>query len=319
MSGIVNKVKAALHSDHSSSTTHGTTTTGTTTSGTAEGVAGPHSSRVGNTVDPRIDSDLDNPRTVGASNTATHGTTGLPGTHGTSSTTTAGPHSSSGLTGTSHSTGTASSTTPHNNNLMNKLDPRVDSTTTGAYSGNHASNTTGTGPLTGNTAHSSGLTGNTHSSGLTGTSHNTTGTGYGTSSSTTTPHNNNMMNKIDPRVDSATTGAYSGTHAGHTSGISSGTGTHGGISSSTNAGPHQSNVGNKIDPLVDSDLDGRGNRHGASTGGILGASGSHATAGSGTAQNTAGPHNSDLANKLDPRVDSNRDDSKTFMGDKTHA
>lgn len=65
----------------------------------------------------------------------------------------------------------------------------------------------------------------------------------------------------------------------------------------------QSNLANKADPRVDSDLDGRGNRHGASTGasaGVFGASGSHATAGSGTAQNTAGPHNSDALNKIDP-------------------
>lgn len=59
-------------------------------------------------------------------------------------------------------------------------------------------------------------------------------------------------------------------------------------------------MANKVDPRVDSDLDGRGNRHGANTGGVFGASGSHATAGSGTAQNTAGPHNSDMLNKIDP-------------------
>jgi len=155
---------------------------------------------------------------------------------------------------------------------------------------------------------------------LTGTSHNTT--------SSTTPHNSNLLNKVDPRVDATTAGAYSGTHAGNTSGTHgthsstgafSGTGTTGGISHSNNAGPHDSNLANKADPRVDSDLDGRGNRHGAATGGILGASGSHATAGSGTAQNTAGPHNSDMANKLDPRVDSDRDGSKTFGGNKTHA
>jgi len=58
----------------------------------------------------------------------------------------------------------------------------------------------------------------------------------------------------------------------------------------------------QADPRVDSDLDGRGNRHGANTtSNTFGTSGSHATAGSGTAQNTAGPHNSDLLNKLDPR------------------
>jgi hypothetical protein len=53
--------------------------------------------------------------------------------------------------------------------------------------------------------------------------------------------------------------------------------------------------------------------------GIMGASGSHATPGSGTAQNTAGPHNSDTLNKIDPRVDSDRDGSKTFGGNKTDA
>ena len=70
---------------------------------------------------------------------------------------------------------------------------------------------------------------------------------------------------------------------------------------------------------MDSDLDGRGNRRGAATGGIMGAPGSHATPGSGTAQNTAGPHNSDIMNKLDPRVDADMDGSKTIGGNKTHA
>jgi hypothetical protein len=38
-----------------------------------------------------------------------------------------------------------------------------------------------------------------------------------------------------------------------------------------------------------------------------------------SAPNTAGPHKSDLLNKLDPRVDSDLDGSKTYGGDKTHA
>jgi hypothetical protein len=84
-----------------------------------------------------------------------------------------------------------------------------------------------------------------------------------------------------------TTGTH--THSGVTG--NNYTGTTGGLSNSTNAGPHDSNLANKLDPRVDSDLDGRGNRHGAATGGIFGASGSHATPGRGTAQNTAGPHN----------------------------
>lgn len=250
MASTIDKVKHALHLDGSKSDstthTHNTSTTGhSTTSGTAEGVAGPHNSRVANAADPRVDSDRDGSQNAGAA-------------HNTHSTTTG-----SGLTGNTHS-----------------------------------SHTTG-----------SGLTGN-----------NPQSTNAG-------PHSSNAANVLDPRVDSdrskqhGTTGVgssgYTGTHTGNTMG--SHTGTTGGLSHSTNAGPHDSNALNKADPRVDSDLDGRGNRHGASTGGIMGASGSHATPGSGTAQNTAGPHNSDMLNKVDPRVDSDRDGSKTFGGNKTHA
>jgi hypothetical protein len=253
MSGVINKVKDALHSNKDHSTTHSTTgthstTTGTTgTHGTAEGVAGPHSSRAANAADPRVDSDLDSSRTVGSGpgHTTTGGYTGT----------------GTGVTGTSHSTTGTHGAPVHNSNVANTLDPRVPT----------GSSTTHTG---------------------------TTGTGY------TGQHTTN------------TSGAGTGTHLGNTPGHH--TGTTGGISHSTNAGPHNSNIANKADPTVDSDLDGRGNRHGASTGGVFGASGSHATPGSGTAQNTAGPHNSDLANKLDPRVDADLDGSKTIGGNKTH-
>jgi len=239
---IGDKVKHALHLDKSHSTTHthndGLTTghntntnTGYGNTGTAEGVAGPHSSRLANAADPRIDSDLDGSRNAGAhSHNTTHTGVGVTG-NGYSGSTNAGPHSS---------------------NVANKLDPRVDSDRDGSRN------------LGGNTS-----------------------------------------------------GAYTGTHAGNN--VGNHTGTVGGLSNSTNAGPHNSNLLNKADPRVDSDLSGRGNRHGAATGGILGASGSHATAGSGTAQNTAGPHNSDLLNQVDPRVDSDRDGSNTYGGNRTHA
>ncbi|KUJ15887.1 uncharacterized protein LY89DRAFT_540670, partial [Mollisia scopiformis] len=208
----------------------------TGTSGVPEGTAGPHNSRVANAADPRVDSDLDSSRRTGAVGT---GNTGYTGT-------------GTGVTGTSGSTTTAG---PHSSNLANKVDPRVDSDMDGSRN-------------------MGAVTGNTGASAYTG---NTSNTGYGT------------------------------------------TGTTGGISHSTNAGPHNSNLANKADPRVDSDLDGSGNRTGAHTGGLMGASGSHATPGSGTAQNTAGPHNSDLANKLDPRVDADLDGSKTYGGNKTHA
>jgi len=253
MSGIINSIKDAITGEHHSTTT-GTTSTTTGThphsTGTAEGVAGPHGSRVGNAADPRVDSDLDGSRNAGA-NTTTR-STGLTG-NGTNY---------AGSTGT-----TAGAGPIHSSNISNKLDPRVDSDLDG-------SRNAGFTRTSGNTA---GTTTGVHGSGIHGAQTSTTGT-YPT------------------------------------------TGTTGGLSSSTNAGPHDSNLANKIDPRVDSDLDGRGNRHGASTGhGIFGASGSHATPGSGTAQNTAGPHNSDTANKLDPRVDSDMDGSTTVGGNRTHA
>lgn len=304
-SNLANKADPRVDSDrdgsnlHSgtghSSTTHGTHgTSGLGSSNTYGSTnAGPHNSNAANKVDPRVDSDRDGSNLHGA----TGHSSGLAGTHGTHSNT--------------HSSTTGSTTTPHNSNVLNKLDPRVDNNTATTHN-THGSNTHSSG-LTGNSTHGS----NTHSSGLTG--NNT----YG-SSNTAGPHQTDTANRIDPRVDSDRSNTHAGygqtgTHAGNLSGTTHTGNTHG-VSHSNNAGPHDSNLANKADPRVDSDLDGKGNRHGANTtGGVFGASGSHATAGSGTAQNTAGPHNSDLLNKLDPRVDSDRDHSKTLGQDKTHA
>jgi len=193
MSGTIDKVKHALHLDKDKSTSH-TTTGNATHSGTAEGVHGPHGSRVANAADPRIDSDLDGSRNGGAHSSA-YGSTGVG----------------------NHTTGTHTTTGHQNGGIAAKLNPADHSTGIGARDGTQVGNSTG----------------NHH------------------------------------------------------------TGTTGGISRSTNAGPHDSNVANKLDPRVDSDLDSTGNRHGAQTGGVFGTSGSQATPGSGTAQNTAGPHNSD--------------------------
>jgi len=235
-----------------------------------------------------------------------------------------GTTSTTGTTGT-HSGVAEGQAGPHSSRAANAADPRVDSDMDHRATG-----------ITGGTGY--GTTGGTTGYGTTGnTTHGTGVTGAGTGAAGSTnagPYSSNLANKLDPRVDSdldgsrnmgaatgntsATTGGYGGTHAGNGFGSSTGAGTTGGISSSTNAGPHNSNLANKADPRVDSDLDGRGNRHGAATGGILGTGGSHATPGSGTAQNTAGPHNSDLTNKLDPRVDADLDGSRTVGGNKTH-
>lgn len=69
MSGIINKVKDALHSDKKNEV--------------PEGTAGTHNSRVANAADPRIDSDRDhraNPAT--GVHSATTGVNDPEGTHG---------------------------------------------------------------------------------------------------------------------------------------------------------------------------------------------------------------------------------------------
>ncbi|KAF5659752.1 period circadian, partial [Fusarium heterosporum] len=140
MSGLINKVKDALHSDKDK------------THDQPEGTHGSHNSRAANAADPRIDSDRDhraNPTT-----TTGHTTTG---------------HTAGGLgstTGAGHTTGHSSglpegSVGNHNSRLANAADPRIDSDLdgsrshgTGAGLGSHSTNTAG------------GLTGSTHSSGL---------------------------------------------------------------------------------------------------------------------------------------------------------
>jgi hypothetical protein len=105
---------------------------------------GPHSSRAANTLDPRVDSDLDNRGATGTHGmTGSHGVTGSygsTGTHGTnlgSATGThtgahtgahTGTHMGSHGTTTSVGTGPAPNTAgPHKSDMLNKMDPRVDS------------------------------------------------------------------------------------------------------------------------------------------------------------------------------------------------
>jgi hypothetical protein len=95
----IDKVKHALHLDKDKSTT--STTHHNTNNGVPEGTAGPHSTRVANAADPRVDSDLDSSRTGGTTGIGHtgHGTAGGytgtgSGVTGTQGSTTAGPHSS---------------------------------------------------------------------------------------------------------------------------------------------------------------------------------------------------------------------------------
>ncbi|KAI4241592.1 MAG: hypothetical protein LQ352_007411 [Teloschistes flavicans] len=344
MSGLMNKVKDALSGDkhtseaaaanqgnneyghgHSTpgtgivaSSTTGNDSTGYGSHGTSSTTAGPHSSNLGNKADPRVDSDLDG-------NRHGHGTTGsgLTGSHNTST------------TGTGYG---SSNTGPHSSSLANKADPRVDSDLDGRR-GIETSGTSG--------GYGSGLTGShntgTTSSGLTG-SHNTSTTGTGYGSSNTGPHSSSLANKADPRVDSDLDGRRGVETSNKTGGYGSGTtgsgltGSHNTSTTGTgygssNTGPHSSSLANKADPRVDSDLDGRrgvetSNKTGGYGSGTTGSglTGSNTTGtgygssqygstagGLGSHSTTAGPHSSNLANKADPRVDSDLD-GRSGMG-----
>jgi len=340
---------------HKKDNKHGDTTHSTN--------AGPHSSNLSNKADPRVDSDRDN-----------YGNTSTGLGHNTHNT---GVGHNTGL---GQNTGYNTTSGPHDSNLANKADPRVDSDRDGR-SGL---------PGSGHQGHQGGIAPVHHST--------TTSGGYGSNTGygNEPVHNSNLANKLDPRVDSTTAGqsgygqsgvgqsGYGESGIGHSSGHTGAGYGNTGYSGSTNAGPHDSNITNKLDPRVDSDRDNRsdptsrvggyGNQdnygstgtglghssgntgighsgagYGATDTGIghssghtgvgqtgygqtghtgqsgLGQSGygndqygSSNTPGSGNADKTAGPHNSNLLNKLDPRVDADLDGSKTYGGNKTN-
>ncbi|VUC37459.1 unnamed protein product [Clonostachys rosea] len=285
-------------------------------SGVPEGTHGHHNSRLANAADPRIDSDRDHRAAPG-------NTTGLQSSGFESS-----GIQSSGLESSRHTTGIhepahhgvgtqegaydtgvnrgisgpASKTDgPHSSNLLNKADPRVDSdrdasknlglnpqrdATTDTVGGTQRTTGTTHGDTLGSSTHGRTTHGDTFGT----TTHGTTGNTLGSTTHGTTG------NTLGSTTHGRTTGAPEGTH-----------------------GPHSSRAANAADPRVDSDRDHRA-AHGKTTGTTgLGSSNVPNTRSSGPAPNTAGPHKSDLLNKLDPRVDSDLDGSKTVGGDKTHS
>jgi hypothetical protein len=265
--------------------------------------AGPHDSKIANKVDPRVDSDRDNRAkhdTFGTTG-ATHGTSGLTGTHDTTGTT--GTTATAGLAGTHAATGSTNAG-PHDSKVANKLDPRVDSDRD-----NRAKHDTfGTTGTTG----TSGLTG-THSTGTTYGTSGLTGTGtHGTYGSTNAgPHDSKIANKVDPRVDSDLDNRAR--HYSHPTGTGTGTG----IGSTTHGTHGLGSAG--FDPQIHGDTTtatGTGTGTGL-TGSGLGSHAQGAPAGSSytnptTTTTTTGGlgstgttgHDSKIANKLDPRVDS---------------
>ncbi|KAK4230273.1 hypothetical protein QBC38DRAFT_534493 [Podospora fimiseda] len=286
MSSIVNKIKEVVHSDKHSQ---------------PEGTSGPHNSRVANAADPRVDSDRDGSHHVGG-RTAGHGeigSTGLGHSTGTTGTHTSG---TSGF-GTHTSGTTEGAHGPHNSRVANTLDPRVDSDRDGSKTvGN-----TGTTGTTGFGGH------NTHTT-AGGLGHSTGTSGFG-SSNTAGPHSSGVANKLDPRVDNntGTTGGF-GSNT-HSSGLGHSTGTTGGFGSNT----HSSGLGHSTGATGGFGSNTHSSGLGHSTG-ATGGLGSHSvgTSGPGPAPKTAGPHSSDMANKLDPTVDSDRDGSKTIGANRTY-
>ncbi|KAI1908860.1 hypothetical protein LOZ61_001082 [Ophidiomyces ophidiicola] len=250
---------------------------------------GPHSSSIGNTLDPRFN-ESEQPRT------AAHTTTGTTGT--------AGPHSS---------------------NLANKLDPRVDSTT--GHSTSTASSGANLGPqhsteqprMAAHTTTGTAGTAGPHSSNLANkldprvdstTGHSTTTASSGTNLG---PHDSSIANKLDPRVDSDTGRSNLGGSTAQQHGT---TAAYGGVGTSAGhtSGPHDSNVANKLDPRVDSDNSGRSHLGGRTTHPTTGAYGTSGT----TTGHTAGPHDSKVANKVDPRVDSDTGRTTHPIGGTSH-
>lgn len=289
MSSLINKAKAALHSDkdkhdnahgHNTASTYDNTTTGgaynTTSTGGYDNPRstneGPHGSNMMNKMDPRVDSDRDN-RNDPTSRVGGYGTQEGYGAQGANPNPSSGGmgHNTYGTTGGIGSTGGYDNTGynsgstnlgPHNSNMMNKMDPRVDSdgddrnNPTSRVGGYGANDNYGAGPagVSGTTGHHGG-----HNAGVVG------GDNYG---------------RDNTFHDSTTTGGYGATSgAGYNSGATHGSHAHG-----HNTHPNDSSY----------------------------------TPGSGNAEKTAGPHNSNLLNKLDPRVDSDADGSKTYGGNKTY-
>lgn len=303
MSSIVNKIKEVIN-DHKHSD--------------PEGTHGPHSNRVANAADPRVDSDRDGSHTVGS-------TTGATGQYSSSDNYTYGS-SGNQFANDGPAPNTAG---PHQRDVLNKADPRVDSDRDGSRTvGGSTTGTTGYTGTTGTTGYSSttGTTGYPSTTGTTGTNFDgarggdTFGTtGAGTTGTTGTfnslpegtvgPHGSRLANAADPRVDSDLDGSR--TVGGNTYGTTGTTGNTYGTAGNTygTTGNTYDTTGNTYDTTGNT-YDTTRNTYNT-TGNTYGTTG---TTGfdSGPAPNTQGPHRSDMLNKIDPRVDSDFDGSRTL-------
>ncbi|KAL7945295.1 hypothetical protein V8C42DRAFT_322734 [Trichoderma barbatum] len=177
---------------------------------------------------------------------------------------------------------------PHRHDIMNKLDPTVDSGTGGMQVLTGAHNNATAGGMSGQTGQmpaQGGMMGSNNPYGV--------------------QHNSRMANALDPRVD-FTQGQPGGANY-YTKGtnVVPGNGAAPRHVPEGTYGPHNSRMANAADPRIDSDAD----RH--RMGGVGAGSGTgtnsrpiYPAGVAGPAPTTAGPHRHDILNKLDPSVDS---------------
>ena len=167
---------------------------------------GPHNSKLENKLDPRVDSDRDGSRNLGATRSgpgATGTGYGSPGTTGTgyeSTSPTGTGYGSSGKTGTGYGSSTTSG--PHNSSIENKFDPRVDSDRDGSR--NLGATGSGYGNITSGAGRNTGVGSNTTDTGFS----NTTDTGYGTDGPTrgtgATQHTKpGLLDRLNPMKDTS--------------------------------------------------------------------------------------------------------------------
>ncbi|KAJ5159729.1 uncharacterized protein N7482_006733 [Penicillium canariense] len=300
-SNIANVADPRIDSDRSGHAAHNTTSTGhTSTAPLATGATGatgntygsntyesarssnhgPHGSNVANAMDPRIDSDRDGRAAYGTHSTSTGATsTGLGAGAG------AGAGAAGGAYGSNaYESARSSNHGPHDSNVANVMDPRIDSDRDGRAA--HSTSAGSYAPHTSTIGHQGGVGGvSQHAS--------THSPATGPATSTAGPHENNLANKADPRIDSDLSKEKAGRfdHDVHKASL----GGAGVIPISGNAGPTSTKTFGQAQET-----------------GAAGAGSSYNTSSSGYNQTTAGPHKSDMANKLDPRVDSDLDGSKTI-------
>ncbi|KAA8572684.1 hypothetical protein MFRU_003g01620 [Monilinia fructicola] len=298
------------------------------THGHHEGSHGTHNSAALNAADPRVDSDLDgnripNKTSSGYGTKDAYGTTtGSSGHHlgrdaaavGTAGAVGEGIHHHNNQ----HNQGVLGGTNgPHQTVTANRLDPNLGSSgvpTEGAHT-HHGHGPYSEGRVEGGGAEEAdgvhGTKGTSAAAGVVPVGAYEAGHGHHTTAGS---HSSNLANKADPRVDSDLS-KQQNHHYGRDAAVAGGLGGaayeankhhH---NTNTTSGPHSSNLENKVDPRVDSDRS-RDQHHYGRDAALAGGA---ATAGyeadkhhHNTAKTTTGPHSSNIENKVDPRVDSDR-------------